>query len=469
MTDKNGIAPSAIVLVDDEPEILFSFRVLLESAGLTRIVTIQDSRDLLAFLAGNEVDVVVLDLQMPHISGRELLQEIVGNYPHVSVIIITAAAEVETAVTCMRMGAVDYLVKPIDPSRYLSSVTKALEMNALRREIFSLREAFTSGTLQNEEAFSAIHTRSARMRGIFGYLEGVAPTAQPVLINGETGVGKDLVARALHHLSGRRGEFVAVNVAGLDDMLFADTLFGHKKGAFTGAVQAREGMVAKAADGTLFLDEIGELSLVSQVKLLRLLQEGEYHPLGADQAAISAARIIVATNRDLRDMIGQGTFRKDLYYRLCAHEVHVPTLRERSEDIPVLLEQFLAEAAQAFTKKLPAYPPELINYLSAYHFPGNVRKLRAMVFDAIARHKGGVLSLAVFREVIGKEATSSISTGQSPDGEELVKLWGRFPTFKEMEELLLAEALKLSGGNQGAAAALLGISRQAVNKRMNSK
>ena len=467
MTEINRIALPAIVLVDDEPSILSSFRLLLEGSGLTQIETFQDSRDLLPFLGCNRVDVVVLDLQMPYLSGKELLEEIVSNFPHISVIIMTAAAEVDTAVTCMRMGALDYLVKPIDPNRYLSSINKALEITALKREIFSLRESRTCGSLQNEGAFKAIRTRSSRMGEIFSYLEGVAPTSQPVLISGETGVGKELVARALHVLSGRRGEYVAVNVAGLDDTLLADTLFGHKKGAFSGAIQTREGVVAKAAGGTLFLDEVGELSLLSQIKLLRLLQEGEYQPLGSDAIAFSTARIIVATNCDLRTAISQGLFRKDLYYRLCAHEVHLPALRERREDIPVLLEQFLTEAALEFGKKPPAYPPCLLNYFSSYPFPGNVRELRAMVFDAMARHQGGVLSISAFQKAIGKEVFSTDAcAGQSLDGEELIKLWGHFPTFKEMEDCLLKEALKCSAGNQGAAAALLGISRQAVNKRI---
>lgn len=470
MTEMNGIVLPAIALVDDEPSILSSFRLLLEGSGLARIVTFNDSRDLLPFLGCNSVDVVVLDLQMPYLSGKELLQEIVSNFPHISVIIMTAAAEVDTAVSCMRMGALDYLVKPIDPTCYLSSINKALEITALKREIFSLRASQTCSSLRNEGAFKAIKTRSGRMRGIFNYLEGVAPTSQPVLISGETGTGKELVARALHVLSGRRGEYVAVNVAGLDDSLLADTLFGHKKGAFSGAVQTREGVVAKAAGGTLFLDEIGELSLVSQIKLLRLLQEGEYHPLGADQAAFSTARMIVATNCDLRTAISQGLFRKDLYYRLCAHEVHVPALRERPEDIPLLLEHFLTEAALEFGKKTPTYPPQLLNYLASYPFPGNVRELRAMVFDAIARHKGGVLAMAAFQEGIGKGmASGAAPIVQTPDGEELIKLWGRFPTFREMEDFLFEEAVKLSGDNQGAVAALLGISRQAVNKRVNRK
>jgi DNA-binding NtrC family response regulator len=470
MSKLRETASSSIIMVDDEPEALLSYQVLLESAGLAGVVAFQDSRHLLPFLADNGADIVVLDLQMPHISGKELLQEIVSNYPYISVIVITAAAEIDTAVSCMKIGAFEYLEKPVDANRFLSCINKGLEVTALRREIHAIRESVANHTIQDEDAFAAINTRNARMRVIFGYLEGVATTSQPVIICGETGVGKELVARALHHLSGRHGDFVAVNVAGLDDMLLADTLFGHRVGAFTGAAQSREGMVSKASEGTLFLDEIGDLSLPSQIKLLRLIQEGQFHPLGSDEALCSSARIVVATNSDLRKMIGTGSFRKDLYYRLCAHEVHLPSLRERSEDIPILLEYFLKEASQVFGKKLPAYPPDLINYLSAYHFPGNVRELRGMVFDALARHKGGVLSMAAFREAIGREVAANTTTAwENPDGDQLLKLWGRFPTFKEMEKCLVTEALKLSNDNQGAAAALLGISRQALNKRAKCK
>ena len=321
-------------------------------------------------LAETDAGVIVLDLQMPHISGKELLGEIGDTYPNVPVIIVTAANELDTAVECMKKGAFDYLVKPIEAERFVACIRKALEMNALHREIHLLRENLLSGRVQNEAAFAAFTTRNAAMKGLFGYLEAVGPTDQPVLITGETGVGKELVARALHELSGRSGAFVAVNSAGLDDLVFADTLFGHKKGAFTGADQVREGMITRAAGGTLFLDEIGDLSPASQIKLLRLLQEGEFYPLGGDTPLMNRARIVVATNCGLEEMIAAGSFRKDLYYRLCAHKVLIPPLRKRAEDIPLLLETFLGEAAASLQKKKPALSSRTALLPGKLSFPG---------------------------------------------------------------------------------------------------
>jgi DNA-binding NtrC family response regulator len=342
-------------------------------------------------------------------------------------------------------------------------------MNALRREIYLLKENLLSGRVQNEAAFAAFTTRNAAMKGLFGYLEAVGPTNQPVLITGETGVGKELVARALHELSGRSGAFVAVNSAGLDDLMFADTLFGHRKGAFTGADQLREGMITRAADGTLFLDEIGDLNPASQIKLLRLLQEGEYYPLGSDAPLRNRARIVVATNCGLEEMIAAGAFRKDLYYRLCAHKVHIPPLRTRAEDIPLLLETFLEEAAASLQKKKPGYPPELVTYLGSYHFPGNIRELRAMIFDAVTRHQGGQLSMATFREAIGREILPGATLDTSGAEEQFLNLSGKFPTLKELEQSLIAAAVRRSSGNQRTAAELLGISRQALNQRLSKK
>jgi DNA-binding NtrC family response regulator len=465
MDRKSHISP-VIVLVDDEPEILFSSAAILRRAGLDNLHTLEDSRKLLPLLAEQEVAVIVLDLRMPHFSGQELLEEVVANYPQVPVIVMTAASEIETAVACIKAGAFDYLVKPVEISLFLSCIRRALEMNSLRHENSLLRESMLAGQLKCEDAFSGIITQESRMKAIFGYLEAVAETGQPVLIAGETGVGKERLVRALHRLSGRTGDMVAVNVAGLDDMMFSDTLFGHKKGAYTGADQARDGMIAKAAGGTLFLDEIGDLNLTSQVKLLRLLQEGEYYPLGSDVIRRSDARIVVATNQNLRHFMAEGKFRKDLYFRLSAHQVDVPPLRERKTDIPLLFDHFLAEAAAIFNKRKPALPAELFSYLALYHFPGNIRELRAMIFDAMARHKRGVLSMSVFRNQIGRHATSLECSPATlkfnwPNG-----LSGRFPTLKEAENYLIDEALARAKGNQGAAASFLGVSRQALNQRL---
>ena len=256
-----------------------------------------------------------------------------------------------------------------------------------------------------------------------------------------------------------------MNVAGLDDALLSDTLFGHRKGAFSGADSSREGMVARAAGGTLFLDEIGDLTPASQIKLLRLLQERQYFPLGSDVAKISDARILCATHRDLAAEIAGETFRSDLFYRLSVHQVEIPPLRKRREDIPALVAFFAAEAAASLDKKAPEATPELLTLLDNYHFPGNVRELRAMVFDAVARHKSGpVLSAKSFRKTVKQQLgnKTALKGSATRAGHE-----DRFVTLKEAERLHIEEALRRAGGNQGTAAALLGISRPALNRRLS--
>jgi DNA-binding NtrC family response regulator len=275
-------------------------------------------------------------------------------------------------------------------------------------------------------------------------------------------------------LSGRGGEHVAVNVAGLDDTLFSDALFGHRKGAYTGADQHREGLIARASGGTLFLDEIGDLRETSQVKLLRLLEERKYYPLGSDVPKESDARIICATHHALERLVKEGKFRRDLYYRLYAHQIHLPPLRERKEDIPLLVDAFLAAAAEEERKKKPTPPAELFTLLSTYDFPGNVRELRMMVFDAVLRHQGGILSLDSFRNVIGTRMPTG-PAGATPDGPPSVENpspflgLSRLPTLREAEEQLIAEAMSRARNNQGIAASLLGITRQAMNKRLVRK
>ena len=457
-----------ILLVDDEPQILKFAKLTLQGSGIQDVLTLEDSRQVMPLLATQDVAAIVLDLYMPLASGIELLPEITSNYPHIPVIVMTAADEAEVAVDCMKNGAFDYLVKPVEAGRLVSSIQKALERRCMSHEITTLKKYLFTDQLEHEAAFSAIVTQNKRMRGIFKYLEVLAGSRQPVLVTGETGVGKELVARAIHEVSGCAGEFVAVNLAGLDDAMFSDSLFGHKKGAYTGADQARDGLIAKAAGGTLFLDEIGDLNEPSQIKLLRLLQEKEYYPVGSDNIRKSDARIIVATNQELQKLITSGRFRKDLYYRLCSHQIHIPSLRERIEDIPLLLDHFLGEAAQSFDKRKPTAPPELVTLLSTYQFPGNVRELQALVFDAVARHSSGILSLETFKAVIGE--VRSLSHDDAVPSQEktsaLVNIFGRFPTIDEVEEFLIAEAIHIAKGNQGIAASLLGMSRKTLNRRL---
>ncbi len=457
-----------VLLIDDEAQALDSFEIALRSVNMNNFIQCQDSRDVMSVVSRKEIEVILLDLRMPHMSGEELLPMLTGDIPEVPIIVITGADDVETAVKCMKLGASDYMVKPVEKSRLIASVRRAIELRELQRENELLKAHVLSDKLNNPGAFSEIVTNSKSMRSIFQYIEAIAASPQPVLITGETGVGKELVAKAVHSISARKGAFVAVNVAGLDDNVFADTLFGHRKGAFTGADQARGGLAEEASSGTLFLDEIGDLSAVSQVKLLRLLQEGEYFPLGSDVAKRTDARIVVATNQELKALQESGKFRKDLYYRLCAHQVHVPTLRDRLEDLPLLVEHFLKKASKTIGKKKPTPPKELATLLTAYHFPGNIRELQSMIFDAVSSHESGVLSMDTFKSYMTQEHAPLETDPKEPPShaDALVAFSEQLPTLKQVEQLLISEAMKRSNGNQAIAAMQLGISRQALNRRL---
>jgi transcriptional regulator with PAS, ATPase and Fis domain len=303
------------------------------------------------------------------------------------------------------------------------------------------------------------------MHSIFLLVESIAKTNEPVLIIGETGVGKYLIAKTIHDVSGRQGPFIDTNVAGFDDTMFADSLFGHKKGAFTGAGESRLGLIDQAKGGTLFLDEIGDLSMPSQVKLLKLLDTREYYPLGSDLAKRCDARIVVATNRALDKLMDSEQFRKDLYYRLSTFEIRIPPLRERKEDLPLLVEYFLQEAVKELERKKPSVPHELLPLLKTYHFPGNIRELRSMIFDAVSKQTSPILSLTPFKEAVGVNAPRDSDSRP----ERLLSFGEELPTTKQAVELLIDEALKRAGGNQSLAAGLIGISHQALNKRLRRK
>ncbi|MBF0368728.1 MAG: sigma-54-dependent Fis family transcriptional regulator [Magnetococcales bacterium] len=457
-----------IVLVDDEEEALIGSSQLLQEAGLGLVVTLTESRELLAFLSKNGAAVVVLDMVKPFVQGQTLLQEVRARFPEMPVIVTTAMQELQTAVTCMKMGAFDCLGKPIEKNRFITTIKRAVELQQLRLQTQTLKEYLLSGQLQNGDSFATMVTRSERMRAIFQYVEAVAPSMESVLVSGETGVGKELLVGALHQVSGRAGSLVALNVAGIDDHFFSDTLFGHRKGAFSGADRVRQGLIAEAAGGTLFLDEIGELAETSQVKLLRLLQDQAYYPLGSDVPHKSDARVVCATHRDLKAAVKAGHFRSDLYYRLATHQIHIPPLRERQEDISLLVDHFLKEAAHTLHKQVPTPPPELFQLLNVHPFPGNIRELMAMVHDAVARHRSGILSMKSFVDkLVENPSPVLVSERQESQEENLFQhLPNPLPTFREAEEQLLEEAMRRAGNNQGIAANMLGLSRPALNRRV---
>jgi DNA-binding NtrC family response regulator len=406
---------------------------------------------------------VLLDITMPHIRGDVILEEIVSRHPMLPVVMATATDDVEAVVHCMKKGAFDYVTKPISTGRLLSSIHSALEVVDLRIEQEALRRKDFAPSLTCPGSFEKIITANREMQKIFSYIEKIATSTRPVLITGETGVGKELIAEAIHLASGRKGNFVAVNVAALDDTIFSDTLFGHTKGAYTGASRARDGQVKKAEGGTLLLDEMGSLSIDSQVKLLRLIQEREYLPLGTDVPVKTDVSIIASTNSNLEEKVRQGKFRGDLYFRLRTHSIHVPPLRERLDDLSLLVSHFISHAAWESGSKEPIVPEELFPLLRTYSFPGNIRELKSMIDDAVLSQKSSHMSLSSFYNVISPHDAAikqeNLAESQSP-----VMFGETLPSAQQVKILLAEEALRRSDGNINMAARLIGITRQSLSQ-----
>jgi len=458
-----------ILLVDDEPFALQAYESQLLAEGLGDIKSCTCGAAAVAALRVGDVGLMLLDLRMPGMSGEEVLAQAIRLQPGLPVIVVTAVNEAETAMQCVRAGAFDYLVKPVDPARLLTSLRKALEFSEIREENEALANTLVGGALRDPRAFAEILTGDPRMRSLFRYVESIARSSQPVLIHGETGTGKELFARAIHAASGREGSLVAVNIAGLDEESFADTLFGHRRGAFTGADRERGGLIERAEGGTLFLDEIGELGERSQVRLLRLLQEREYYPLGCDSPRRSSARVVAASNRDLEEASRSGTFRQDLYYRLHLHHLAIPPLRQRLSDIPVLARAFLAEAAEDLGIEAPELSPSFQAALQGHEFPGNVRELRALIFEAVTKLSVGEDPVLLLSKGLSQEPRSETAAEARPRAEmdlsSLYAILDALPSLDEAEDLLIAEAMNRTSGNRTLAASLLGVTRQTLIRR----
>ena len=467
-------AHASILIVDDEPLTAEFYQAVLAEHGYSDTVLCHDSRVAMELVSSKPLSVILLDLNMPHVSGEQLLPQITERHPEIPVVVITAVDRIETAVDCMKQGAFDFMTKPVDEARMVGAVRNARRLRELQDQVQIMQQNESRVEPHNPERFRGIITVSPLMKRVFVQLEAIAATPWPVLITGESGTGKELIARAVHDLSGRSGEFVAVNVAGLDGTMFSDTLFGHRKGAFTGADGARQGLIEQANRGTLFLDEIGDLDQQSQVKLLRLLQEGEYYPLGADRPSLSGARVVVATNADLELLQQEGAFRRDLYYRLVSHRIQLPPLRDRAEDIPVLFTHFLHEACDTLERSPPELQPELLEYISRYRFPGNVRELQALIYDVVGRNSGERVTIDAVRgylQGVSGSAPDAEAADAGGDGAEvptaagLIRSFGGFPKLKDVESWLIDEALRISGGNQSAAASMLGVSQSTISRR----
>lgn len=457
----------SILIVDDDAAFLDGTRRALLANDINNITTLQDSTKVLSNLAETPYTVIILDWVMPNVSGADLLPEIIHQYPHVPVIIITGVSDLENVVSCIKQGAYDYVTKPIDTTKLVSIVRNAFKSSELLAQNRQLTGYLLGEPLSTPENFSDFVTCNERMLSIFKVIETLASSNQPVLITGETVVGKELIANSIHRCSGLKGRMVSVNVAGLDDAMFSDTLFGHKKGAYTGANESREGLIEQARGGTLFLDEIGDLSNASQIKLLRLLQQNEYYRLGSDILHKSDARIVAASNANFLSLMAAGRFRSDLYYRISAQTLNIPPLRERREDILPLAEHLVELTAKNLSVMPPELSREIRQALISYDFPGNVREMTNRIHNAIIYNRSGTLTLEDFPgllpgTLIPKQIIRKIGSNQFA----LNGIFHSFPTIDEVETLLVHEAMLLSQGNRSMAAKMLGISRPTLQKKV---
>lgn len=443
-----------ILIVDDDKSLLESYTVLLEDEFLVH--TAETGEGGLDVLKHEDIHVVLLDIRLPGIDGIEVLRRIKALDENVDVIMITAVKNVRVAVEAIKLGAYDYIVKPFEIDDILSLLRRALEHQNLLREVLYLR-----AEVDRYLEMGNIVGRSPKMRQIYDLISRIADTNATVLVNGESGVGKELVARAIHQQSQRRvNPFVAVNCAAISEHLVESELFGHERGAFTGAVEMHRGKFELANTGTLFLDEVGSLRLDLQAKLLRVLQEREFERVGGSRTIRVDVRIIAASNQDLRQMVTERTFRDDLFYRLNVVPVHVPPLRERREDIALLVNHFLAKYNKAFGRHVQGFTAEAMAMLTHYHWPGNVRELENVIERLVAISRKRLLDVEDMPldliSVRGKLANDLFTTGADLRQAKA-----------EFERHYILQTLEKYGWNQTEAAKRLGIHRNTLLTKMD--
>jgi DNA-binding NtrC family response regulator len=442
-------AMACLLVVDDEPSARSTLALLLRKRG--HHVLEADGLTAATKRLGEEVfDLVVTDLKMPDGDGLDVLRAVKAHAPRTEVILLTAYAGWRSAKEAMRLGALDYFEKGVDPDELYHRIDKALAERALRRENENLR-----AQLRERYGLPGLIAQSPAMHDVLDLVERVAPTGATLLIRGESGTGKEVVAKAVHHASPRAARpFVAVNCGAVPETLLESELFGFTRGAFTGAVASKLGLFAEADGGTLFLDEIGEMPGALQVKLLRTLQSGEIRRLGATQATTIDVRVIAATNRDLAAMISEGSFREDLFYRLNVIEVVLPPLRERREDLPALAEYFASRSAARLGREI-RLAPETVERLLRYPWPGNVRELENAIERAVILARGD----AVTPEDLPPHVAAGLNLGPSPALPKQTSL-------AEAERGHILTTLERYGRNHSAAAEALGIGRTTLWRKL---
>ena len=462
-----------LLVVDDEPSVRHLVRRAFQPEGVA-VATAPSAAAGLKLFAQVAPDAVILDLHPPDRLGLEVFQEMHRQDPQVPVILVTAEGTSDTAIEAIKLGAFDYLLKPLDFGRVRTLVRRAIEIRRLMHEPLSLD--FDAGSVPAHG--EALVGRCPAMQEVYKGIGRVAPQMVTVLIRGESGTGKELVGRAIYQHSRRaEGAFLAVNCAAIPETLLESELFGHEKGAFTGADRRRLGKFEQCSGGTLFLDEIGDMPLLLQSKILRVLQEQSFERVGGNQTIQTDVRIVASTNRDLEQMVAAGTFRSDLYYRLNVYTISLPPLRERDEDLPLLVDHFLARANQELGKQIRTVAPQGLELLRRYPWPGNVRQLQSVLKQAALRTTGPTV-LADFLPDVVRDLPAGGATFSSSQEEAID--WNQFlaqrleagteclydEAVSRLEQTVITRVLRHTSGNQLQAAKILGITRSTMRAKM---
>jgi DNA-binding NtrC family response regulator len=448
---------SRILILDDDKAVLHCFETLLLQTGRWEVEALADSTRAMETISAGSFDLLLLDMDMPVVSGMDVLRWIRKEHPGVAVVVITGVGDVELAVEAMKLGAFDYLCKPVNTERLVACLDRAMEGARRREELHLIQERGEQQGPRFKEAFKDFVTQDKSLMRTLGDVERIALSNNSVLIRGESGTGKELVARAIHQL-GCRAErpFVPVNAAAFASSLFEDQFFGHERGAFTGADSARPGVFEEADGGTLFLDEIGDMEPSVQSKLLRVLQSGEYYRVGSSKKRDADVRVIAATNKDLESEIEAGRFRRDLYYRLSISTIVVPPLRERRGDVELLAYYFLDRYCKENGKAIQSISEPVMELFEAYDFPGNLRELENILASAVVLEQGDTLSVSSLPPQL--RAAAARAAARVP--RDVRK------TLADLEEEHIRAVMSYTSGNRSAAARILGISRVGLHAKL---
>ncbi len=443
---------TTLLIADDEKNIRSGLQLAFEDEGY-KVLTAADGNEAWDCVQKNIIDLVITDLRMPGMDGNELIKRVASSYPTLPVIVLTGHGTIETAVETMREGAIDFFTKPVDIDKLSLVVKKTIAASQLAEQNRKLAEEIDK--LKRQQGYGRIIGKSGKIAQLMQTVNQVASTKATVLITGESGTGKELVAEAVQQLSPRRDKpYIKVHCASLSPSLLEDELFGHEKGAFTGAVAQKKGRFELADGGTLFLDEIGEIDQTTQVKLLRVLQEKQFERVGGEKTLTVDVRVICATNRDLYKEMQEGRFREDLYYRLNVVHIEVPPLRERKEDIDLLATSFISTFNSEDGRKIEGFTPQARKALFSYSWPGNVRELRNSIESAVVLSKGKVIDIDDLPPQIRDTGGECTVTFNLP------------VTMDEAEMRLILETISYAKGNKTKAADLLGIGRKTLHRKL---